>query len=144
MVEGLGDYFRRVKFVLDPVTYSILRFEDRAQPHFVDALSHFRADGDQTVVVPLETARKMSAPAGLKGRDDGWRRITIQVQVPLTTAGFFRKFADALAEARISILIVSGYLFEHVMVHEVNVDRALALMKSVAERESQATAAVRS
>lgn len=142
---GIEDYIRRTELDVDPETYSILRLSDDARleaRHTGRALAWFRAKGDHTLVVPLEELRTWKEVPGLIERDDGWRRITLGVDVPLNQSGFLQPFADALAHERISILPLSGYRRDHLLVHSVNLERALAALERV-KRAPSATAPVR-
>lgn len=131
-VTGLADaYIKKAKFVVDPGEYSILHLKDDVKPDVSDALVWLHATKDHTLVVPSQAADRYEATKQVVGRDDGWRLVTIDVDVPLTVFGFFRQFADALAEDEVPIVPFAGYRFDHVLVHRTNVDRALASFKRV-------------
>lgn len=134
-MAGLAEGFiRKAKFIVDPGRYAILHLRDDVKPDLSDALVWLHATQDHTLILPAAAAGRYDAAGGVLGKDDGWRLITIEVDVPLTTFGFFRPFADALAEDEVPIVAFSGYRFDHVLVHETNVDRALASL-----RRTQAT-----
>lgn len=128
----LAPYLESATLSVDPTTYALLKLKPGTRPEpalLKDALMWFHADNDPTLVVPLETARAWKdPPAGLLERDDGWRRVTLDVEVPLNIPGFIRVFANALAQAGISILPISGYRYDHLLIHQVNLERAVATL----------------
>lgn len=131
-MAGLAEGFiRKARFVVDPGRYTILHLRDDVAPDLSDALVWLHATKDHTLIVPAAAAGRYDAAGGVQGKDEGWRLITIEVDVPLTTFGFLRPFADALAEDEVPIVPFSGYRFDHVLVHETNVDRALASLRRV-------------
>jgi hypothetical protein len=131
-MAGLADGFvRKAKFVVDPQSYSILHLKDEVRPDVSDALVWLHASKDHTLVVPLAAAARFEKAGQVLGRDDGWKLITIEVDVPLTVFGFFKLFADALAEDEVPVVPFAGYRFDHVLVHETNLDRTMAALKRV-------------
>lgn len=131
-MTGLADGFiRKAKFVVDPQTYAILHLKDEVRPDVSDALVWLHAAKDHTLVVPQAAAERFEKAKQVLGRDDGWRLVTIEVEVPLTISSFFAPFADALGEDEIPIVPFAGYRFDHVLVHHTNLDRAVAALKRV-------------
>lgn len=131
-MTGLADaYIKKAKFVVDPGEYSILHLADDLKPDLSDALVWLHASKDHTLVVPAQAADRYESTKKVVGRDDGWRLVTIDVDVPLTVHGFFKQFADALAEDEVPIVPFAGYRFDHVLVHKTNLDRTLAALKRV-------------
>lgn len=129
---GLAEGFvRKAKFVVDPQPYTILHLKDEVRPDVSDALVWLHAANDHTLVVPAAAADRFERAGHVLGRDDGWKLVTIEVDVPLTVFGFFKLFADALAEDQVPVTPFAGYRFDHVLVHETNLDRALAALKRV-------------
>lgn len=129
-MASLADAFiRKAKFVVDPGEYTILHLKDDVRPDTSDALVWLTAHHDHTLVVPTAAADRYERPGEVQGRDEGWKLITIDVEVPLTTFGFFRAFADALAEDEVPIVPFAGYRHDHVLVHRSNLDRAVASLR---------------
>lgn len=140
-MAGLADGFvRKAKFVVDPQSYSILHLKDEVRPDVSDALVWLHAAKDHTLVVPAAAAPRFEKAKEVIGKDDGWRLVTVEVDVPLTIFGFFKIFADALAEDEIPVVPFAGYRFDHVLVHETNLDRALAAMKRAQAKTQTKTA----
>jgi uncharacterized protein len=129
-MAGLAEGFvRKAKFVVDPQTYTILHLRDDVRPDLSDALVWLHASKDHTLVVPAAAAPRFEKH--VIGRDDGWKLITVEIDVPLTVFGFFKLFADALAEDEVPVVPFAGYRFDHMLVHETNLDRAMASLKRV-------------
>jgi hypothetical protein len=128
------EYIRKAHVQVDPETYALLRLSDDASvdPQLAArSLAWLRAPGDQTLVVPLKDVRGTATLPGQLDRDDGWRRITLGVEVPLDQPGFLRYFADELAKEKISLLPLAGYRYDHLLVHEVNLERAVDAIERV-------------
>jgi uncharacterized protein len=131
-MPALADGFiRKAKFVVDAGEYAILRVHDDAKPDLSDALVWLHAADDHTLVVPTAAAERYERAGYVQGRDDGWKLVTIEIEVPLTIAGFFRPFADALAEDEVPIVPFAGFRFDHVLVHKTNLERAMGSLKRV-------------
>ena len=131
-MAGLAEGFiRKAKFVVDQSEYSILQLRDDVRPDVSDALVWLHANKDHTLVVPSAAVGRYDKTGQVEGRDDGWKLVTIEIEVPLTVFGFFRPFADALAEDEVPIVPFAGYRFDHVLVHKTNLDRALSSLKRV-------------
>lgn len=64
-------------------------------------------------------------------REANWRHITIEADLPFDVVGFFAKYADALASAKIPILPFASYKFDHVLVPADRLDEAIAAMQAV-------------
>ena len=137
-MAGLAEGFvRKAKFVVDPQTYSILHLKDDVRPDVSDALVWLHAAKDHTLVVPAAAADRFEKAAQVLGRDDGWRLITVEIEVPLTVFGFYKIFADALAEDEVPVVPFAGYRFDHMLVHQTNLDRALAALKRAQSKANQ-------
>ncbi|MBI2076866.1 MAG: ACT domain-containing protein [Euryarchaeota archaeon] len=131
-MAGLAEGFiRKAKFVVDQGEYAILHLRDDVRPDLSDALVWLHASQDHTLVVPSAAAARYEKTGDVQGRDDGWKLITIEIDVPLTVFGFFRPFADALAEDEVPIVPFAGYRFDHMLVHKTNLDRALGSLRRV-------------
>jgi hypothetical protein len=140
-MAGLAEsYIRKAKFVVDPDEYTILHLRDDAKPDLTDALVWLHAHQDHTLVIPRAAARRWDDDASVTGRDDGWKLITIEVDVPLTVHGFFRPFVDALAADEVPVVPFAGYRFDHILIHATNLDRALACLKRVQAKVKTKTA----
>ena len=131
-MAGLAEGFiRKAKFAVDPGEYTILHLREDVRPDVSDALVWLHASKDHTLVVRSEAAARHEKGGAVLGKDEGWKLISIEIDVPLTVFGFFRAFADALAEDEVPIVPFAGYRFDHVLVHKTNLDRAVASLKRV-------------
>lgn len=131
MPELAEGFIRKAKFVVDPGEYTILHLKDDARPDLADALVWLHASKDHTLVVPSGSADGFESGGSVKGRDEGWKLVTVEVEVPLTVHGFFRHFANALAEDQVPIVPFAGYRFDHLLVHKTHLDRAMSSLKRV-------------
>jgi hypothetical protein len=81
---------------------------------------------DTTSIVPSGTT-----VADEISRERNWRHITIEADLPFDVVGFFAKYANALASAKIPILPFASYKFDHVLVPADRIDEAVAAMQTV-------------
>lgn len=130
MPETAAHHIRLARFVVEPGDYCLLHLPDGVRPDVGDAVVWLAAPRDNTLVVPALAADRLAATTVL-GRSDGWRMLTIEVEVPLDVPGFFVHFAKALGEAGVPIVPVAGYRCDHVLVQAKHVDRAVAALESV-------------
>ncbi len=64
----------------------------------------------------------------------GWKILTFDAHLPFDLVGFLAKISGALAEEGISILALSSYSTDHILVKEENLDRALKKLKNLGFR----------
>jgi hypothetical protein len=129
--KSTARYIREARFVVEPGEYALVHLPDGARPDVRDALVWLPAPRDNTLVLPAAAADRLAATSTVLGRVDGWRMLTIEVEVPLDVPGFFVHFAKALGEAGVPIVPVAGYRCDHVLVEAKHVERAVAAMEGV-------------
>ncbi|SDC30970.1 ACT domain-containing protein [Actinokineospora iranica] len=67
------------------------------------------------------------APSG--GRNEtGWRLLTVRGPLEFTLTGIMASLAGSLAAAGVSLFAVSTYDTDHILVHDADLDRAVAAL----------------
>ena len=70
-------------------------------------------------------------PANVIQRDDGWKAFRIQGVLDFSLIGILAKIAAALADNGISILAVSTYNTDYVLMKRENYQKALDVLKAL-------------
>ncbi|MBU2503589.1 MAG: ACT domain-containing protein [Nanoarchaeota archaeon] len=70
-------------------------------------------------------------PEDIIESDKGWKLITFNMILDFSTVGFISKISSALAEANISIFVISSYSTDHVLIKKENLDKALIVLKNL-------------
>ena len=80
---------------------------------------------DEVSVTVLESLWQAS---GLTARalDGPFRALTLDVNIDLSVCGYMAPLAVRLAEAGVSIIPQCAYLKDHLLIHERNIERAVA------------------
>jgi hypothetical protein len=90
-----------------------------------------------TLVVPEAHWRELS-PAFPRARRQGpFRVITFDLDLPADLVGFLAVVSHALAGAGVPILAICGYSKDHVMVRELDLERALVAIEALASTAGQ-------
>jgi hypothetical protein len=61
----------------------------------------------------------------------GWKILTFDAVLPFDLVGFLAKISKALAEENISILAISSFSTDHILVREKDLDRAIEKLESL-------------
>jgi len=62
---------------------------------------------------------------------EGWKILTFDAVLPFDLVGFLATICKALAEENISILAISSYSTDHILVMEKDLDKAIKKLKSL-------------
>ncbi|MBM7775845.1 hypothetical protein JOD54_006049 [Actinokineospora baliensis] len=118
------------RLVIDVVAgdYAITRFEPGtavAPELFTSAgLVSVTSTPDELSVVATVSA----TPAG--GRSEaGWRLLTVRGPLEFTLTGIMASIAGSLAAAGVPLFAVSTFDTDHVLVHDSDLDRAVAALR---------------
>ena len=129
-VEGekdLNKLLANLEPVLDPATY-VFCTTDNPTTDCSDAIASFREDEGLTLVLEQKFARA-------KGFDDqnSFRRLTLKVHSSLNAVGLTAAIAEALTRHNISANVMAAFYHDHVFVPEVDAERALEVLRTLAE-----------
>ena len=85
-------------------------------------------DGRETTVVAEESKiHKIDVIEAEKG----WRMITFDMQLPFDLVGFLSKVLAALAQEGIPVFVISAYSTDHILVREIDLDRAIRKLEGL-------------
>jgi hypothetical protein len=65
------------------------------------------------------------------GVEGGWRLITFDMILPFSLVGFIANISGALAKERISILALSSYSTDHILVKNKDLERAVKALEKL-------------
>jgi len=85
-------------------------------------------DGSEITVIADES--RIIRKDIIKAEKD-FRLITFNVALPFSTVGFLAKVSKVLAEEKIPIFVVSGYSFDHLLVKEEFLGKAVSKLKEL-------------
>jgi hypothetical protein len=104
-------------------TYAICRTDDPVPTAFAT----LNDDTETTVVV--DEAAGIPADAGAVSRD--WKRLTFEMDLPFELVGFLAAVATTLAEADVSVFVLSTYSTDHVLVRRADLDVAVQQLETL-------------
>ncbi len=104
-------------------TYAVCR-TDRDHPA---AFATVREAGETTVVVEEGDLDDIDAD----DVETGWKRLTFEMELPFELVGFLAAVATALAEADVSVFVLSSYATDHVLVKEADLAAAVRRLEDV-------------
>ncbi len=117
---------------LVPGEYVFCTLGDSQEKLVVAPLLTFREDEGLTVVILREKADEL----GLK-YETIWGQITLQVHSDLTAVGFLAEITHHLANAGISVNVVSAYYHDHLFVPFSKVEKAMDVLESLSDKFSE-------
>jgi hypothetical protein len=65
------------------------------------------------------------------GVEGGWKLITFDMVLPFSLIGFFAQVSGALADAGVSLLAISAYSRDHVLVKSKDLDKAVKSLEKL-------------
>jgi hypothetical protein len=104
-------------------TYAVCR-TDRGHP---DAFATVRDETETTVVIAEHRVDSLDASEV----ERGWKRLTFEVELPFDLVGFLATVATALADADVSVFVLSSYSTDHLFVSEAEVDAAVTQLEAL-------------
>ncbi len=64
-----------------------------------------------------------------QGQEEGWRRLTLRVTVPLDVFGYLAPLASLLAAAGVPLYVVSAYSTDHIFVQQAHYETASRVLR---------------
>ena len=92
----------------------------------VKPLAFFREAEGITLVLLRKDADKYSLPY-----NSVWALITLTIHSELTAVGFLAVVTNCLANAGLSVNVISGYYHDHLFVQYAERDRAMAVLAEI-------------
>lgn len=63
--------------------------------------------------------------------EENWKLITFDTVLDFSLTGFISKISSALAEANISIFVISSYSTDHILIKKENLNQTLKILKNL-------------
>jgi len=92
----------------------------------------FREDEGLTVVISREAAESLQLTF-----ESTWGLVTLSVHSNLTAVGFLARITQHLAQASVSVNVVSAYYHDHLFVPYAEVERVVELLISLSKAHSE-------
>ncbi|MDO8474470.1 MAG: ACT domain-containing protein [bacterium] len=125
------DYFNNGEVYVWKETFAVAK----SKKPLPDAVVTIQDKNEITVVIDQE---KLEAHKDdLVETDRDWKIITFDMLLPLDMVGWIAKVSDILADEGISILILSAYSTDHVLVKMSDLEKATNKLKSMGCRISE-------
>ena len=125
------DYFNNGEVYVWKETFAIAK----SKKPLPDAVVVIQDKNEITVVIDQD---KLEAHKDdLVEIDKDWKIITFDMLLPLDMVGWIAKVSEILAEEGISILILSAYSTDHVLVQTADLEKAVNKLKSMGCRISE-------
>ncbi|MXR50802.1 ACT domain-containing protein [Halovenus sp. WSH3] len=104
-------------------TYAVCR-TDHSHPA---AFATIRDETETTLIIEESEVGSLDAETV----ETGWKRLTFEMELPFELVGFLATVATELAEADVSVFVVSSYSTDHVLVKQENLDDALSRLEEL-------------
>lgn len=104
-------------------TYAVCR-TSHSHP---DAFATIQDERETTVVVEHDAVDSVDAT----DVEHGWKRLTFEMELPFELVGFLAAVATALAEADVSVFVLSSYTTDHVLVREGQLPAAVTQLETL-------------
>jgi len=85
---------------------------------------------DKREITAIAESSKLD-PETVIEKEDGWRLLTFDAVLPFNLVGFLAKVSSALAEEGISILAISSFSTDHILVKEEDLEKAVKKLKTL-------------
>ena len=92
----------------------------------------FREDEGVTVIIPRQVAKSLNL-----GFDSVWGFITLSIHSDLAAVGFLATITRKLADAGISVNVVSAFYHDHLFVPYPEVERTMAILEALSRDQSE-------
>ena len=125
------DYFNNGEVYIWKETFAVAK----SKKPLPDAIVTIQDKNEITVVIDQE---KLEAhKEDLIEIDKDWKIITFDMLLPIDMVGWIAKVSNILAEEGISILILSAYSTNHVLMQTSDLEKAVNKLKSMGCRISE-------
>jgi hypothetical protein len=142
MQSSLAELFAKTKLDLSRRRYVIATLEKKSIPKDIFSrltpFSSVTVDGNGVSIVLEEKLwkRYASYQKGAKVAEP-YRLITFDIDIDLNVCGYFAAISKLMADSGISIFPISTYSRDHILVHQTDHRRAVAILTSFIGRQKQ-------
>ena len=119
---SLRDYIENCKVLLRRESYAIIKAKKLMPSAFAVI-----CDGDEITVVIDQSriVKQHIIEVDSIEVDSDWRMLTFQIVLPLDLVGFLAEVSRVLADRGVSILALSAYSTDHILVKEKDIGEAV-------------------
>ena len=118
-----AEYINKVRSLFTLVNYLAPRKIKRGVYKFVN----INDKNELTVIIEKSKVKKED----VINIENDWKLITFDTVLDFSLTGFISKISSALAEANISIFVVSSYSTDHILIKKENLDKTLKILRKL-------------
>ena len=135
--ENLRKIFRRTKLVVLPEDYLMIRLPVDAKPipgEWYRPLTtryavFVREPKDITLIIPRRKWLRMQAMFAKSQVSEPMKVVIFDIELGINVYGFIAAMSKVLADARISIMPVSSFHRDHILVRKADLPRTVRLLR---------------
>jgi len=139
MTMALSELFARMALYTDGVDYTLVSLpRHRLQAASVlfsglaEAFSAMVLDKDEITLILQSADWELARPAAPEARAaPGYRLITLDLPLDLSQVGVLAAVSSVLAEAGVSLIAVSAYQHDHLLVRQDDFERAWLVLSNL-------------
>jgi uncharacterized protein len=126
---NIEDYFKDGKALIWRETFAVIKAK-KAHPRA------FANICDKTEITVIIDETQYRAEDVLEV-EPGWKIITFDMVLPFGLVGFMARVSGALAEAGISLFVISAFSTDHILVKKENLNRTIDTLENMGFSVSQ-------
>lgn len=119
----LENYFKNGKVYIWGKTFAVIKSKRTYPEAFANIV-----DKDETTVIIDQSKYEKKDIIKI---EKGWKILTFDMTLPFGLVGFLAKVSEALAEEEISILAISAYSTDHILIKKKDLSKAIQKLKSL-------------
>ncbi|MBI2113179.1 MAG: ACT domain-containing protein [Candidatus Wildermuthbacteria bacterium] len=123
-MKNIQEYFSNGQITVSKKVFAIATAKELVK----DAFAAIQDEKETTVVV--DQSKLDQYKDVLLEIDRDWKIITFDLLLPIDMVGFIATVANALAEEGISILVISSYSTDHILVQDYDLAKAITKIQS--------------
>ncbi|MBI1985057.1 MAG: ACT domain-containing protein [Candidatus Wildermuthbacteria bacterium] len=123
-MRNVQDYLRNGEIYVAKETFAVAKTNAAVEGVFAAI-----TDKKETTIV-IDQSKLLQCKDSIAEVSKDWKIITFDLLLPIDMVGFIAMVAQTLAEEGISILIVSAYSTDHVLVQEKDLQKAVKKLES--------------
>ena len=128
------DYFRNGTVYVWKETFAVVKAKRPLSGSF--AIVHDRKETNEITAV-IDQTKLEAHKEDIIEFDGDWKIITFDMILPLDMVGWLAEITDEFAEEGISILVLSSYSTDHVLVQTYDLEKAIKKLKSLGSRVTE-------
>lgn len=123
-------FFKTLKMKVMDGDYSIIK----SKIFYPNAFANIKASDFYTVIIDQDELIKkdtISSREEFLAIEKSFKIIQFETIIPINLIGFIAEIANALAKQNISILIVSSYSTDHIIIRKKDLSKTIKTLKSL-------------